>query len=156
MIPPLNPTLLGRACIQIKIKVDTLKVIYRALCEHCTMCCLRVVTILTHILKYFSKSILFGSPFRLEKVPIMSPFHSKMDPHFYKFKNPLHVGAVHDALDNIGLIQSVCGQFKLLKVVFCRKLRFLKTILVFFINHRKSITPKVDYKTIDSMAMVRL
>ena len=51
--------------------------------------------------KYFSKSILFGSPFRLEKVPIMSPFHSKMDPQFYKFKNPLHVGAVHDALDNM-------------------------------------------------------
>ena len=28
--------------------------------------------------------------------------------------NSLHVGAVHDALDNIGLFQSVCGQFKLI------------------------------------------
>ena len=63
------------------------------------------------------KNILFGSPFLLEKVPIRSPFHSKMDPHFYKFRNPLHVGAVHDALDNIGLFQSVCGQFKLIKVL---------------------------------------
>ena len=52
----------------------------------------------------------------LEKVPIRSLFHSKMGHHFYKFGNPLHVGAVHDALDNIGLFQSVCGQFKLIKV----------------------------------------
>ena len=51
------------------------------------------------------KNILFGSQ-----------FHSKRGPHFYKFRNPLHVGAVHDALDNIGLFQSVCGQFKLIKV----------------------------------------
>ena len=39
----MNPTLLGKACIQIKIKIDTLKVISGALCEHCTysiiFCC---------------------------------------------------------------------------------------------------------------------
>ena len=81
------------------------------------------------------KNILFGSPFLLEKVPIGSLFHSKMGPHFYKFRNPLHVGAVDDALDDIGLFQSVCGQFKLIKVVFGRKLQFLKTIVVFFFNN---------------------
>ena len=53
------------------------------------------------------KNILFVSPFLLEKVPIRSLFHSKMGPHFYKFRNPLHVGVVHDALDNIGPFQSV-------------------------------------------------
>ena len=51
------------------------------------------------------KNILFVSPFLLEKVPIRSLFHSKMGPHFYKFRNSLHV--VHDALDNIGPFQSV-------------------------------------------------
>ena len=55
------------------------------------------------------------------------------------------MGAVDDALDDIGLFQSVCGQFKLIKVVFGRKLQFLKN----------PSSPMVDCKTIDSMAMVR-
>ena len=65
------------------------------------------------------------------------------------------MGAVDDALDDIGLFQSVCGQFKLIKVVFGRKLQFLKTIVVFFITIENSSSPMVDCKTIDSMAMVR-
>ena len=92
----------------------------------------------------------------LEKVPIRSLFHSKMGHHFYKFRNPLHVGAVHDALDNIGLFQSVCGQFKLIKVFCCcRKLQFLKKHRFFSLTIENPSSPMVDCKTIDSMAMVR-
>ena len=66
------------------------------------------------------------------------------------------MGAVDGALDDIGLFQSVCGQFKLIKVVFGRKLQFLKTIVVFFsITIENPSSPMVDCKTIDSMAMVR-
>ena len=89
-MPPLNPTLLSKACIQNKIKVDT-------------------------------------------------------DTGYI---------SVHDALDNIGLFQSVCGQFKLIKV-FCRKLRFLKTIVFFSLTIENPTSPMVDCKTIDLMAMVR-
>ena len=33
------------------------------------------------------------------------PFHSKMGPHFDKYRSPLHVGAVHYSLDKIWLFQ---------------------------------------------------
>ena len=41
--------------------------------------------------------IALGSPFLLAKVPIRSPFHSKLSPHFDKFMSSLHMGEVQTA-----------------------------------------------------------
>ena len=57
-------------------------------------------TFLTNLSRlYLTDSInlskmLFGSPFLLLKVPIRSPFHSKLGPYFEKIRSPSHVGAV--------------------------------------------------------------
>ena len=58
----------------------------------------------------FSK-ILFGSPFLLPKVPIRSPFHSKLGPYFEKKnRSPSHVGAVGRSWSLSILRTSACGR----------------------------------------------
>ena len=123
---PLNPTLLGKACIQIKIKVDTLNVNISGImwALHNVLfvrgCYFGSYSIIFCCGQYFLKphwlpwKIYFLGPHFCWKRSPLGPYFIT---YFYKFRNPLHVGAVDDALDDIGLFQSVCGQFQLIKVV---------------------------------------